>query len=702
MARFKDLAKLFQPDSVAIVGASGNLESISGRPLKLLGRFGYSGRIYPVNPKYQQIDGLACYPDLNSLPEVPDVALVGVKAEIVPEILGRCAHLGVPYAIIFSSGFAESEDYEGQKKLMEVVRNGPTRVLGPNCQGLVNFVSGVPLSFSASLDTDRRPEGHVAYISQSGAFGFASFAMAAEMGVGFRYVVTTGNQVDLDVVDFGEAMVEDPEVRLLVMYLEGIKQGARLIDLLKSAKKRDLPVAVLKAGGSPIGVEAAKSHTAALAGDRKVWKAVLKQYGALEIDDVEDIIDLGSVFGALPRAKGKRLGILTTSGGAGIIMADQAWEKGLEIPELPKAVRDKIEKFIPTFGSSRNPVDLTAQVINEPEGFGECIKNVMESPMIDMAVVIISMITGDSGQKLVDDLIKLFASAKKPLAVCWLIDGEHGGAFLSRLKDAGVPVFQSLKRCARALSCLAGRGEQAVDESECTPGTIAKDPVLDLLPETPTEYDAKRLLAEYGVTVTRERLCGSLAEALAAAEEIGYPVALKVMSPDIIHKTEAGIVSLNLNSEEELRNAYGRLLERAEKALPGAAIQGVLIQEMASGGVEFMIGVNRDPLFGPVVVAGLGGIYVEILQDLAMRHAPIDRETALAMLRELKGYAILDGARGRPRLDVDALADTLVKISVLACNEENLKELDVNPIFVFEQGKGVKAVDAVVVRRKAK
>lgn len=700
MTGFPDLSKLLHPESIAIVGASENLDSISGRPLKLLRRFGYGGRIYPVNPKYEGIDGLASYPDLKSLPEVPDVALIGVRAGIVPGIIGQCTDLGVPYAVIFSSGFAESEDHGGQEKLMAAVRKGPTRILGPNCQGLVNFVSRVPLSFSASLDTDRRPGGHVAYVSQSGAFGFASFAMAAERGVGFRYVVTTGNQADLDVVDFGEAFADDPEVRLLVLYLEGIRDGGRLVGLLRKADHRGLPVAVLKVGGSPTGREAAKSHTAAVTGDREVWETVLRQYGAIKIGDVEDIVDLGKVFGVLPKADGNRLGILTTSGGAGIIMADRAWENGLEVPELSADIRDRIEKFIPAFGSSRNPVDLTAQVINEPQGFSECVRTVLESPETDMAVVVLSMITGASGEKLVEDLVRISAAAEKPLAVCWLIDEEHGGEFLSRLKEAGIALFQSPRRCAWALSRLVAAGKPSCCV-ECAPHPGGTNQVLDLLPETPTEYDAKRLLSEYGVSVTRERLCGSLAEALGAAEEIGYPVALKVMSPDIIHKTEAGIVSLNLKSDEELRNAYGRLLEKADKAVPNAGIQGVLIQEMVSGGIECMIGVKRDPLFGPVVVAGLGGIYVEILQDLSLRHAPVDRNTALAMLKELKGYPLLTGARGQAELDVGALADTIAKISALACNEDNLQELDVNPLFVFGQGKGVKAVDAVVIRREA-
>jgi len=269
-----DIKRLMEPGSVAIVGASANMESISGRPLKLLKRYNYKGKIYPVNPKYKEIDGLACYPDVASLPETPDVVLVGVRAELVPQVIKQSVQRGVPFAVIFSSGFAESDNQQAQDELIDIAKRGGTRILGPNCQGLVNFVSSIPLSFSASLDSDARPKGHVAYVSQSGAFGFASFAMAAERGVGFRYVVTTGNQADLDVIDFGMAFADDPEVRLLVMYMEGIKDGNRFIDLLSKARKRNLPVAVLKVGRSPTAQEAVRSHTAALAGDEAVWRTI--------------------------------------------------------------------------------------------------------------------------------------------------------------------------------------------------------------------------------------------------------------------------------------------------------------------------------------------------------------------------------------------------------------------------------------------
>lgn len=692
-----ELGRLFSPRSVAIVGASSNLESISGRPLKLLKRYGFKGPIYPVNPKYDFIEGLRCYPSLGTLPEVPDVVLVGVRASTVPDVIEDCARLGVGFAVIFSSGFAESDEAEAQEALVRIGRTGGVRILGPNCQGLANLALGVPLSFSASLDTDRRPSGHVAYVSQSGAFGFASFAMAADAGAGFRYVVTTGNQADLDVIDFARALSADPEVRLLLLYLEGIKDGDRFIDLLRFTRSRNLPVAILKVGRSPVAREAAKSHTAALTGDEKVWEAVFRQYGVLALTDSDDVTDAARMFGSAKRTLGKRVGILSTSGGAGIIAADACDTMGLSVPELSGSLREEVEKFIPPFGSSRNPVDMTAQVINDPQGFRKLLSLMEESPEIDMVLPVLSMITGDSGLKMASDLAEAFEDGKKPMACCWLIDDEHGKNFRDLLTRRGVPVFTSLRRAAAGLARLAqwhGRPPLPPEREQegVPPSRMEKMGEL-------TEAEAKAVLASYGVPITRERLCRSLAESTAAAEEIGYPVALKVMSPDILHKTEAGIVALRVRDEEELRNTYGRILEKAVKAKPGARIRGVLVQEMISGGQECIVGVRRDPLFGPVVAVGLGGVFVEVLRDVSFRLAPVDRRTVLEMLGELKGISLLKGVRGNPPRDVEALASLVEAVSRMALNEPDILELDVNPVMVLEEGRGAVAVDALIIRK---
>jgi acyl-CoA synthetase (NDP forming) len=693
-----ELGRLLAPRAVAIVGASANLESISGRPLKLLKRYGFQGQIYPVNPKYEAIEGIPCYPSLETLPEVPDVVLVGVRASMVPGVIEQCAGRGVPFAVIFSSGFAESDDAQAQERIVRIARSGGVRLLGPNCQGLVNLSQGVPLSFSASLDTDRRPSGHVAYVSQSGAFGFASFAMAADAGAGFRYVVTTGNQADLDVIDFANAFSLDPEVRLLLLYLEGIGNGEKFLELLRSTRSRDLPVAVLKVGRSPVAREAAKSHTAAMTGDEKVWEAVFRQYGVLALTDADDVTDVARMFGSPKRTRGRRVGILSTSGGAGIIAADACSEVGLSVPNLSAGLRKQVEGYIPPFGSSLNPVDMTAQVINDPQGFRRLLALMEESGEVDMILPVLSMITGDSGLQMARDLAEAFETGKKPVACCWLIDDEHGKEFRELLANRGVPVFSSPRRAAKSLAKLAEWEERP----KLPPEVSAEErlPWLSERQEELTEAEAKEMLASYGVSITREKLCRSLAESISAAEEIGYPVALKVMSPDILHKTEAGIVALRVRDEEELRNTYGRILERAVKARPDARIKGVLVQEMVSGGQECIVGARRDPLFGPVIALGLGGIFVEILKDVSFRLAPVDRGVVMDMLGELKGLPLLKGARGNPPRDLEALAALVEAVSSMVQNEPDLMELDVNPVMVLEEGRGAVAVDALVVRKR--
>jgi len=676
------------------VGASENPESISGRPLKLLKRYGFSGRIYPVNPRYASLGEWPCYPDLAALPETPDVVLVAVRAALVPEVLRGCVRRGVPAAILFSSGFAEAGEPEAQRRIVEIARSGGIRLLGPNCQGLVNLAEGIPLSFSASLDSDRRPRGPVAYVSQSGAFGFASFAMAAEAGTGFRYVVTTGNQADLDAVEIGRALLEDPEVRLLALYLEGLDEGGRFVDLLREAAERDLPVAILKAGRSETAREAARSHTAALAGDDAVWRAVFRQYGVIPLEDADDLADLGKWVTAGKRPRGNRAAILTTSGGMGIILSDACAEAGIAVPELSPPTREAVERCIPPFGSSRNPVDMTAQTINDPEGFSGCLRAVLDSPETDLVLTAISMITGTSGRRMAEDLIAAAGRTDRPLACCWLIDEEHGGENLARLREGGVPLFRSLRRAVRSLGGLLGRrADPREPEPALPPSRLAG------YPREMAEWSAKRFLAEQGLPIPREVLASDVSEALALFRSLAGPVALKVQSPDLPHKTEAGAVALNLSDEGAIREAWTRILASARAHAPGARIEGVLAQEMIPEGIECLVGVRRDPVFGPLVAVGLGGIYVEVLRDVVLRRAPVGPGAAMRMIRELAGAPLLLGARGKPPRDVAALAALVSRLSCLAVAEPDLEELDCNPVFVRTAGEGVLIADALVRRK---
>ncbi|ACZ19638.1 CoA-binding domain protein [Thermanaerovibrio acidaminovorans DSM 6589] len=688
----RDLWGLMSPRGVAVVGASSNLESISGRPLKLLLKYGYGGGVYPVNPKYDSIGGLRCYPDVGSIDGDVDVALVAVRAPLVPSVIEGCGRRGIRFAVVFSSGFAEAGREDLQRELLEAADRWGVRILGPNCQGLVNLAGGIPLSFSASLDTDRlvgATPGGIAYVSQSGAFGFASFACAVDRGVRFRHVVTTGNQADLDTVEVAGCLLEDPEVRMLLLYLEGVRDGDRLVELLIRARERDVTVGLIKAGRSETGSRAAQSHTASVAGDQRVWGAVMEQYGAVMLGDMEDMISLGLACG-LPRPRGRRVGIITTSGGAGIMMADLCSDQGLQVPLLDEGTQERIRRVIPPFGSPANPVDVTAQVINDPQGMTECLSALEADPNVDMMSVVISMITGQAGESTARQVADFAASSRKPLVCSWLIDREHGGDLTSYLSERGVPVIGSLRQAAWTLGAISRpRGSFLSGD---LPGLPCDDPLRGL-EGLLTEHQAKQVLKAWGVPVTMEEMVRDPDEARVAAERIGYPVALKVMSRQIPHKTDAGVVALNVKGPGELKEAFDRVMDAARR-VQGARLDGVLVQRMASG-VECIVGVKRDPVFGPVVVFGLGGVLVEVLKDVAVRRAPVSPEEALEMIRSLRGYPIFGPFRGRGPLDQGAVAEVISRVSILAM-DPRLLELDVNPLFVMEEGQGVVCADALM------
>ena len=413
------------------------------------------------------------------------------------------------------------------------------------------------------------------------------------------------------------------------------------------------------------------------------------------MEDIDDIIGIGQVLGAEKRMSGGRSAILTTSGGAGIVMADCLNDVGLSVPVFSHDTRSRIEAAIPPFGASRNPVDMTVQISEQPENFRSVFDAVQEDPELDSIVTSLSMIVGHAGDVMTDTMIESYARSPKPQAAVWMIDHQHGGSFIDRLKTAGIPIFQSFRQCARALRELNRWGSFKLPAA---PEVGGDAPILPQWTDAMTEYDAKVFLSRYGVPVTRERLCLNLEEACDAAEELGFPVALKGMAASVLHKTEAGIVALDVRSFEELRGALKTVRQHLADYVGNGAVQGFLVSEMVRGGFECIVGVKRDPVFGPMIAVGLGGIYVEVLGDVSLRHGPVDEEEALNMIRQLKGYSFLSGTRGRKPRDIRALAGIVSRVSRLAAIETDLLELDINPVFVLEEGKGAVAADALVVK----
>jgi acetyltransferase len=714
-----DLELFFKPRSIAIIGASADPTTISGKPLRYLTQHGYQGKIFPVNPKYKEIAGYPCYPSIAEVPGPVDLALIAVNYKRVLPMLEQCAEKGVRFATIFSSGFAEAGE-EGralQRELAEFARRTGLRLCGPNCQGAVNLYGKVAAAFSAALDIQPFIPGSVGFVTQSGALGYSIFNLAQEAGVGFSCVVSTGNEVDLDCLDFMSYMLEEENTRVIFTYLEGMRDGTKFSRVADRALELGKPLAVLKVGRSEAGSKAASSHTAALTGSDQVYEAFFRQKGIIRVGDIEEFIDLARLINSgVKFPRGRRLGVITTSGGAGVLAADTAEEFGLQVPSLRDETRRQILSVIPPYGSALNPVDITAQVINEAEGFWKVLQAMVNDPEIDALVVVITMITGASGLRMAQDVAKMSTLTDKPLAVAWTAGDDLMSESFAVLREAGVTLYKSPVRCVKALARLMDYAvfrEQWLQRAAASTGRKTPegatagglpDTVREILSgagKVLSERESKAVLSAFGIPVTREETARTAEEAVTIAGRIGYPVALKVDSPDILHKTEAGAIRLGVSGDRELREAFAEVLASARRYSPAARLNGVLVQEMvAPGGTEVIVGVKSDPQFGPVVIFGLGGIFVEILKDVARRVAPLTRDEARAMIKEIRGYALLTGARGRAKADLDALAEVLVKVAGMALVlKDELAELDINPLIVLPEGKGVKVADALLIRK---
>ena len=704
-----DLERFFNPRAIAIIGASQDLSTISGQPLRFLRSHGYEGKLYPVNPRYEEVAGLRCYPSVAEVPEVPDLVLVLVNATRVAEMLRECGEKGVPYVIVFSSGFSEmgGKGVALQQELMAIAREYDIGVIGPNCQGMINVAEQVYAGFGSVFNAHYTP-GPVSMVSQSGGFGFSVMNLSSlEGGLPFRQMVTTGNEIGVSTIDFMNYYIEDPKTEIIVGYIEGLKDARRLIEVGEKAMAARKPILMWKVGNTEQGQKAAASHTANLGGAMALYKAAFRQAGIIQVEDIQDVVDYGRGFrcGKLP--EGNRLAIITISGGAGILMTDECIGRGMRVPPLSAETGAKLREFVPSFGSVLNPVDVTAAIFNDTTLINRTLQVIVDDPNVDCVAMINASLQGELAEKIAREIVSVASHTAKPVFIAWSAREAVAPEAYAALDAARIPHYRSPVRCGRALAALsgyaealrrhdAGRDEAPLQLSVETARATMSGATADIC-----EHAAKQLLARYGIPVTREELVTSGKNALAVARRIGYPVALKVQSPDIPHKTEAGAVKLGVVSDAQLAEAYDELLTNARAYKPGARIEGVLVAEMAPNGIEAILGAVNDPLFGPAVMFGLGGIFAEVLKDVAFRLAPLTPSEARRMIEEIRGYPVLAGGRGRAVADVDALADALVRLSAAAVDlGENFAELDLNPVFVYEKGRGLKAVDALIKPRR--
>jgi acyl-CoA synthetase (NDP forming) len=691
-ARFASLSKLLSPTSVAVIGASDDPTRIGGRPLAYMRARGFRGAILPVNPNRAQVQGLPAYPSIAALPMVPDVAIVAIPAGQAADTIRDLAQLGVKGAIVFSAGFAEMDEAGAiaQDALVAAARAGGMRMLGPNCLGLFNDRIGFYPIFSSAFENGFSPPGRVGIASQSGAYGTHVFSVARDRGVGTPICITTGNEADVTIGDLIGWLAEDPDTDVIAAYAEGIREADSFIAALEAARAARKPVVLMKVGRSALGQAAARSHTASIAGDDAVTDAVLAEFAVVRARTTEELVDIA--YAATRRIYPARntLGVITVSGGAGVLISDVAETLGLAMPPMPAAAQVRLKALVP-FSAPVNPVDCTAQVFNDFSLVGQFMESMVADGGYSSVLGFFSQVAASAtnGPKLATQLRALIKHYPDRLHVLSLL------AATTRVREYeadGFLVFEDPSRAVVAIDAM-GRFGAAFDRI-----TGAAPPVIrqfELPASSPNEAAAKVLLEEAGIAAVPERVATTPEAAVAAATALGYPVVLKILSPDILHKTEIGGVLLGLSDPQAVTDGLATLLARASHAAPLARIEGILVARQMSEGVECILGIHRDPVFGPIAMFGLGGVFVEVMRDVVFRRCPFGADVAEAMIRQIRGAPLLLGARGRKPADLPALADMLARLSVFATQAgPRLMSIDLNPVFAMPTGAYV--ADAVI------
>jgi len=687
------LDSLLKPRSIAIVGASDDPTRIGGRPLAYLKARGFAGPILPVNPNRATVQGLPAFADVASLPEAPEAAVIAVPGEAAIGAVAALAARGCRAGIVFTAGFAEigAEGVAMQDRLVAAARGHGMRLLGPNCLGLFNAPHGHFPIFSASVKDGWPGPGTVGIASQSGAYGSHLFAAARDRGIGVPVLVTTGNEADLHLADIIEWMAVSDEVEVIAAYAEGIRDGARFVAALEAARRARKPVAMMKVGRSAVGEAAAQSHTASIAGDDRVLDAVLAELGVHRARTTEELLDVCYVAQKRIYPVGNTLGVVTISGGAGVLIADAAEAAGLPLPEMPADAQARLKALVP-FASPRNPVDCTAQAFNDMKVVGEFAESMARDGGYASLIAFFTAWGGSPSMapRLRAELKGVLDRHPDRLFLLSILAGPE------RVREWEADGFLVLEDPSRAVVALAAMGR--FGEAFARDPVPARElPAVTLPGATPNEAEAKRILAATGLPAVPEAACTSAEEAVAAARRIGVPVVAKLLSPDVLHKSEIGGVILDLADDEAVRRAFAAILARAATRAPGARVEGVLVAKQLRGAVEMAVGVVRDPVFGPVVMVGLGGVFIEVFRDVAFRRCPVSEADALAMIRGLRGFPLLDGARGRPKADVAALARAVAALSRFgAAAGPRLRSAEVNPLMVLPDGQGAFAADALI------
>ncbi len=696
---------LFEPQSIAVIGAAREENKIGFKVLENIVSGGYRGKVYPINPHGGEILGLPVYRSLEGVEGPVDVASIVIPAKFVFDAVQSCARKKVKYLTIITSGFSEIGNNEEEKRIVSFAREHGMRILGPNIFGIYSAAA----SLNATFGSPGIIPGRVAIITQSGALGVAMIGRTKVENIGLSAIVSVGNKTDVDEADLLEYLVTDERTKIILMYIEGVREGERLIRAVKKATQR-VPVVVIKSGRSERGAIAAASHTGSLAGSDEIFGAIMKQCGVLRAESVEEAFDWCKFLANTPFPSGENTVIVTNGGGIGVMATDACEKYGVKLYDDAAALKEIYSTVTPEFGSTKNPIDLTGQATSIH--YASALQQSLRSAQINSVIALYgetAVFDAENLSSMIEENSRKFKAENKPL-VFSIFGGEKIEESLSSLKktDAGVypDVYEAVSCLGSVYSYYHYLREYSEETDEAPIGVSAIESVLGEALEEGRSFllahEGQAVMRAADVPLPQTRIARNLDEAVRAAEEVGYPVVMKVVSRDILHKSDAGGVALDLQDRNEIIDAYQAVLRNARAYKADAHLEGVEISEMVSRGLETIIGARRDRTFGPIIMFGLGGIYVEVLKDVAFRALPINRKEILSMIKEIRAYPLLLGVRGEEKKDLDALVETIIKVGTILQKCERISDIEINPLMIYEQGRGVKAVDVRIMLNSGK
>ena len=697
-----DLDRLFRPRSIAVVGASDRPDKVGYKVLSNILTEGFSGKVYPVNPKGGKMLGLDCLTSIDELPQGVDVAMIIIPANLVLDAVARCASRGVKYLPIITSGFSEIGNIDEERRISALAREKGLRILGPNIFGLYSAASSLNATFGPK---GIRP-GNVALVTQSGALGVAMMGKTAVEGMGLSAVVSVGNKTDIDESDLLEYLVDQPDTRIMMLYIEGVRNGQRLIETLRRTTRKK-PVVVIKSGRSKRGAAAAASHTGALAGSDDIFEAIMKQCNVMRADTVEEAMAWCKFFETTDPPQSEQSLIITNGGGIGVLATDACERAGVRLSDDYPALQKAFAPVMPYFGSAKNPVDITGQAT--AENYAAAFDAAVAIPGIGSIISLYCETAVLDSGKFVSILEGTFAksrAAKRPIVFC-LFGGRSTEEMVKSLREKGIPVFTEP---SEAVSCLGAlykySRNRAIPPGEPARSEIDRQRINSVVAAAraagqrflPSDQ-ARELASAARIPLPQSAIAHDLDEAVEDAERIGYHVVMKVVSRDILHKSDVGGVALDLQDRKEAVEAYEAIMQNCRARAPRAVVDGVEVMEMVRPGTELIVGARRDPSFGPVVMTGLGGIYVEVLKDVSFRAVPLEMRQVLSMIKDTRAYPLLLGARGEERRDIESLAEAIVRVGDILLSCPAISDIEINPLVVYP--KGIKAVDIRVLLSKS-